>query len=86
LRQAAGVAPYACLNARGERLVRAVARLDRDVDERRPGGDHPVRRPLQQDASAEGARRLPRDGLDHPVEVEPREVQPQRQLVPVAQP
>src|SRR6478735_2690158 len=65
----------------GERLVRAVARLDRDVDERRPGGDHPVRRPLQQDASAEGARRLPRDRLDHPVEVEPREVQPQCQLV-----
>ena len=42
----------------GERLVRAVARLDGDVEERRRRGDHPVRRPLEQDPPAERLRRL----------------------------
>ena len=39
----------------GERLVRAVARLHGDVDQRRRRRDHPVRRPLEQDAPAERA-------------------------------
>src|SRR3954447_12416817 len=64
-----------------ERLVRGVAGLDRDVEQRRPGGDHPVRRALEQDAPAQRLRGLATDRLDHPVEVEAREVVARRPVV-----
>ena len=65
----------------GEGLVRGVAGLDGDVDQRRLRRDHPVRRALEQDAAAQRLRRLAADGLDHPVEVEAREVVPRRPVL-----
>ena len=61
-----------------EGLVRGVARLDRDVEQRCLRRDHAVRRALEQDAPPQRLRRLAADRLDHPVEVEPGEVLPGR--------
>ena len=58
----------------GERLVRGVAGLDRDVEDPAVAGQQAVRRPLEQDPAAEPRRRLAGGGRDDPVEVEPRHV------------
>lgn len=58
----------------GERLVRSVAGLDRDVEDRAVGGHQPIRRPLEQNPSTKRRRRLTGDRRDDAVEVEPRQV------------
>ena len=80
-RQAAGACAVRPGERAGERLVRAVAGLHGDVDQRRRRRDHPVRRPLEQDPAAERLRRLAGHRADHPVEVEAREVEPAGELV-----
>src|SRR4051795_955391 len=66
----------------GERLVRPVAGLDRDLEDRVAGCEELVRRPFQQDSAPEPLRRLTRDRGDDAVEVEAREVHPRRDVVP----
>src|SRR4051794_20312798 len=65
----------------GEGFVRGVARLQGDVQQRRPRRDHPVRRAFEQDAPSQRLWRLAPDGLDHPIEVEAREVVPRRPVL-----
>src|SRR5438045_5592185 len=62
-----------CERAR-ERLVRAVASLDRDVEHGRVAGEKAVCRSLEQHATAECARRFAGDRGDDPVEVGPRQM------------
>jgi hypothetical protein len=76
-----GAGPIRPGEGAGECLVRSVARLDRDVEHRPFGGHEPVRRPLEQDPTAKRGRGLAGDSCDDPVEVEPRQVDAQGQVL-----
>jgi hypothetical protein len=79
-RHVAGATPYALVNARVNASWLPYP-ASGDVDQRRGGGDHAVRRPLEEDAPPERARRFAGHRGDDSVEVEAGEVEPAGQLL-----
>jgi hypothetical protein len=77
LRRRHCVGPPECA---GERLVRGIAGLHRDVEDVPVIGEQPVSGPLQQHPAAEPGRRLAADSPDDPVEVKPRDVHAGREV------
>jgi hypothetical protein len=67
----------------GERLVRAVAGGDRDVEHAVVAGDQLVGGPFEPDPAAEPGGSLTRRGRHDAVEVEPRHVSPARDVLAV---
>ena len=62
-------------------FVRRVAGLVGNLEDAALAGQEPIRRALEQDASPQPRRRLARGRRDHPVEVEPRQEDPRREVV-----
>ena len=76
-----GRLPVCAREGTGERLVGRVARVECDREHVVVRGDQPVRRPLEQHAAPQRRRRFTGGGRHEPVEVEPGQVHPRRELV-----